>query len=690
MGVSVIRLHGSGGKFDQCERAVDMSAGYRYFAHATFDVLNILKWRRLLLIFDESRFVEAGYFYLNYKKSTLTMDLIQMAETKDAEDRQKKIWQIIGQIQSYQPEGILLYTGKENTDLILQQVPCQRHFPYQWILQEQVSQNQRSIPDHVVLAFKLPFKSSFVDKHFGSSEQGKFKSTNKLKVKFNGMTGSVQFDDSGNRKDVCLEILNLQNGSFQKIGWWNSTKRAVLYKDPLPNTLPGSSSNGELKGRHFRIVYVKEPPFIMPKENEDGTNSLQGYSIDLLKELSRLLGFTYEMYPSPDGFYGALTENGTWNGMIGEIINGNANMAAAPVTITETREKVVDFTVPYMYYTDDLLVKKTSTEATDLLQFMDPFENGVWIATLGVVALFSVVVFVLNYYSPYGYKDENGRGTSEEFNFFNSVWFSVACMLQQGGDRTPRNLSGRILTGCYWLCILVWVSTYTANLAAFLTVKNAAEPINNLNDILKTSYKLAVVSSTSVSATFRTTQYQPHMKIWKRVQADKTLVKSAGVGVQWVREKDNFAFIYDGPVLRYFAMKRPCDLRVVPGLTTAKGFALTFRAHDPHTDKFTLTILHLHENQFLDSLKRKWWDDANFCSQDEDTTLSRKRLSLKSMLGVYVVLSAGVAVALVTLMAEIYWKRKAERTLANKVRTGNRRPTIPALESNYARRPSAD
>ena len=52
MGVSVIRLPGSGEQFDQCERAVDMSAGYRYFAHATFDVLSILKWRRLLLIFD--------------------------------------------------------------------------------------------------------------------------------------------------------------------------------------------------------------------------------------------------------------------------------------------------------------------------------------------------------------------------------------------------------------------------------------------------------------------------------------------------------------------------------------------------------------------------------------------------------------------------------------------------------------
>ncbi|CAH3162263.1 unnamed protein product, partial [Pocillopora meandrina] len=733
MGVSVIRLHGSNGQFDQCENVVDMSAGYRYFAHATFDALSILKWRKVLLIFDESRFFEAGYFYFNYKKSTLTMDLIQVPETKYAEDRERKIWQITEQIQSYQPESILLYTGKENTDMLLQQVPRQRHFPYQWILQEQVSQHQRSLPDNVVLAFKLPYESSFVNKLFGSAKQEKLKYINKVKFKtfkklstdrsflvdicckitvkhllmsiknnktitsiyslfsllfchhgvsitkflifpqdyvavahdaikvitealnekpclslngkdrllpdtemfncmrkvtFNGMTGSVQFDNRGRRTDVSLEILNLRNDSFQKIGFWNSTERAVLFEDPLPNTLPGSSSNGEVNGRHFRIVYVEDPPFIISKKNEDGTISLQGYSIDLLKELSRSLGFTYEMYPSPDGFYGTVTENGTWNGMIRQILDGNANMAAGSIAITETREKVVDFTVPFMYYTDDLLVKKTSTETTDLLQFMDPFENGVWIATLGVVALISIAVFAVNYFSPYGYKDENGRGTSEEFNFFNSVWFSLACMLQQGGDNTPRNLSGRILTGCYWFCILIWVSTYTANLAAFLTVKNAAQPINSLNDILKTSYKVAVVSSTSVYSAFKTTQYEPHRKIWNRIQAEKTLVKNALEGVQWVREKDNFAFVYDGPVLDYFAMQRPCGLRVVPGLTSAKGFALTFRAHDPHTNIFTLTILHLHENQFLDSLKRKWWDDTNACSQEQDTSESIRFLTI--------------------------------------------------------------
>lgn len=97
-----------------------------------------------------------------------------------------------------------------------------------------------------------------------------------------------------------------------------------------------------------------------------------------------------------------------------------------------------------MFYTEEMLLKKQSAEeSNDLLQFMNPFANEVWFATLGTLVVMSIAIFVLNYYSPYGYKDETGKGTSEEFSFFNSVWFSLACMLQQGGDNTPKSLSGK-------------------------------------------------------------------------------------------------------------------------------------------------------------------------------------------------------------------------------------------------------
>ena len=121
----------------------------------------------------------------------------------------------------------------------------------------------------------------------------------------------------------------------------------------------------------------------------------------------------------------------------------HADIIVAPLTVTEAREKVVDFTVPYMFYTEDILLKKSSSkDNSDLLQFMNPFHNYVWFCTLATLVIISIAVFVINYFSPYGYKDENGRGTSDEFSFFNSVWFALACMLQQGGDNTPKSLSG--------------------------------------------------------------------------------------------------------------------------------------------------------------------------------------------------------------------------------------------------------
>ena len=120
-------------------------------------------------------------------------------------------------------------------------------------------------------------------------------------------------------------------------------------------------------------------------------------------------------------------------------------MAAAAIAITEERERALDFSVPFMYIKEDLILKKPSSgnKTIDLLQFMTPFENLVWVCTLATLVIISVATFVLNYYSPYRYENENGEGTSDKISFFDSVWFALACMLQQGGDNTPRSLSGR-------------------------------------------------------------------------------------------------------------------------------------------------------------------------------------------------------------------------------------------------------
>lgn len=52
-----------------------------------------------------------------------------------------------------------------------------------------------------------------------------------------------------------------------------------------------------------------------------GNDRFEGFCIDLLKELSHILGFMYDIRVVEDGKYGSQDEKGQWNGMIRELID---------------------------------------------------------------------------------------------------------------------------------------------------------------------------------------------------------------------------------------------------------------------------------------------------------------------------------------------------------------------------------
>jgi len=70
-----------------------------------------------------------------------------------------------------------------------------------------------------------------------------------------------------------------------------------------------------------------------------------------------------------------------------------------------------------------------------------------------------------------------------EFSVWNSFWFSLAAFMQQGCDLSPRSVSGRIAAASWFFFTLILISSYTANLAAFLTVERMVTPINSPEDL---------------------------------------------------------------------------------------------------------------------------------------------------------------------------------------------------------------
>ena len=66
-------------------------------------------------------------------------------------------------------------------------------------------------------------------------------------------------------------------------------------------------------------------------------------------------------------------------------------------------------------------------------------------------------------------------------------WFAVGTLMQQGSDLNPRAASTRIVGGIWWFFTLILISSYTANLAAFLTVERMATPIEKADDLAEQS-----------------------------------------------------------------------------------------------------------------------------------------------------------------------------------------------------------
>lgn len=66
-----------------------------------------------------------------------------------------------------------------------------------------------------------------------------------------------------------------------------------------------------------------------------------------------------------------------------------------------------------------------------------------------------------------------------------------------------RSLSGRVIGTVWWFFVLIIISTYTANLAAFLTIERLVTPIASADDLAtQTEIKYGTVRSGSTREFF--------------------------------------------------------------------------------------------------------------------------------------------------------------------------------------------
>nr|ALD51355.1 ionotropic receptor 25a [Locusta migratoria] len=516
----------------------------------------------------------------------------------------------------------------------------------------------------------------------------------------------------------------------------------------------------------YTVVVALQQPFVIKYQDENGNTKFKGYCIDLINAIRNITNFEIEIYEVADGKFGNMDEEGRWNGMIKDLIDKKAHIALGALSVMAERENVVDFTVPYYDLVGITILMKKPKTPTSLFKFLTVLENDVWLCILAAYFFTSFLMWVFDRWSPYSYQNNREKYKDDEekreFDLKECLWFCMTSLTPQGGGEAPKNLSGRLVAATWWLFGFIIIASYTANLAAFLTVSRLDTPVESLDDLSK-QYKIQyapianssahgggeapknlsgrlvaatwwlfgfiiIASYTANLAAFLTVsrldtpveslddlskqykiQYAPianssaHVyfqrmaaienrfyEIWKDMSLNDSLseVERAKLAV-WdypVSDKytkilqamteagfpanieealervrasksssEGFAFIGDATDIRYQVLTN-CDLQMVGEEFSRKPYAIAVQQGSPLKDQFNNAILQLLNKRKLEKLKEQWWNQnpekRNDCEKQDDQS---DGISIQNIGGVFIVIFVGIGLACITLAFEYWW-----------------------------------
>ncbi|KAJ7998488.1 hypothetical protein DPEC_G00205450 [Dallia pectoralis] len=396
----------------------------------------------------------------------------------------------------------------------------------------------------------------------------------------------------------------------------------------------------------LKITTIKQDPYTMSKGSQ-----LEGYCMDLLSELAKQLGFKYNVHLVKDGFFGRQDESGTWNGMIGEVVRGEADLAIAPLTLTAAREKAVGMTKPFMQTGISIILRKDIAEEAGFFEFLTPFSVETWLGILAAYLGTAICICVVARLSPC----EWSQPQSEEnlFTFSHSLWYMAGALTLQGAGPHPKALSGRIICCTWWLFGLILLACYFSNLNTSHGSGSNQLMVNSFEDLAnQQKIEYGTISGSSTLAYFNYSTNPTYRRIYEHMNKAKSLVPTMSEGIRRAKE-GNFAFIGESVSLDLL-VARHCELVRVHEVVGMRGYSIAGTLGSPLLKNLSVAILELSESGELAYLRSKWW--ASSCVADSAKASALKPHSLK---GMFLVLALGLGLGLLLAILELTAKARS-------------------------------
>ncbi|KAG7459574.1 hypothetical protein MATL_G00212090, partial [Megalops atlanticus] len=453
--------------------------------------------------------------------------------------------------------------------------------------------------------------------------------------------------------------------------------------------------------RHLTVATLEERPFVIvesvdPVTGTCGINTVpcrrqsnktetivghtepytklccKGFCIDILKKLSRNIKFSYDLYLVTNGKHGKLVR-GTWNGMIGEVVYKRADMAIGSLTINEERSEIIDFSVPFVETGISVMVARSNGTVSPSA-FLEPYSPAVWVMMFVMcLTVVAVTVFVFEYFSPVGYnrslvsaKDPGGP----TFTIGKSVWLLWGIVFNNSVPiENPKGTTSKIMVLVWAFFAVIFLASYTANLAAFMIQEQYIDTVSGLSDkkFQKPQeqyppFRFGTVPNGSTERNIRSNYPEMHSHMVKYNQ------KGVEDALNSLKTGKLDAFIYDAAVLNYMAGKdEGCKLVTIGSgkVFATTGYGIALQKGSPWKRPIDLALLQFLADGDTQKLQTVWL--TGICRNEKKEVMSSK-LDIDNMAGVFYMLLVAMGLSLLVFAWEhlLYWKlrhsiRKSER-----------------------------
>ncbi|KAF8792941.1 Glutamate receptor ionotropic like protein [Argiope bruennichi] len=238
-------------------------------------------------------------------------------------------------------------------------------------------------------------------------------------------------------------------------------------------------------GRILRISSLGSPP--IQQVPLPGNPKWRGYIFRIVNTLSDIYNFTYIVKEANDRLYGMLEEAGTWNGMIGELVNKSVDMGVGDLSWTMDRSIAVDLTETIFSETVTFIYRTPGFYSRTWILFQD-VDLRVWISLTFAIILGSTVYCLTLYVTDACGNEEDIVKINEEL-FVKSAVRSTGsiyrALLGQSIVRHPKATSCRTLLGTWFMGALILSALYGGSLTSTLSLHRSPRPADTLKELVK-------------------------------------------------------------------------------------------------------------------------------------------------------------------------------------------------------------